>query len=99
MVGLAGVVAGLVFVSSLDRLIASPARSAIPFDVQIADVTEDDLEGEVLDQPARRRRVRSWPSAPLVVDGLDLERARGRGPARARSTSAIEEGRLPTDTR
>ena len=58
MVGLAGVVAGLVFVSSLDRLIASPARSAIPYDVGIADVTRDDLEGEVLGQPARRRRRR-----------------------------------------
>ena len=53
-VGVAGVVAGLVFVSSLDRLIESPARSAIPFDVGIADVTRDDLEANDHGRPPRR---------------------------------------------
>ena len=94
MVGVAGVVAGLVFVSSLDRLIASPSRSAIPYDVGIADVTVEDLEDEVLDNPLvgdvsyhdERTARRSRASRSTGT--------RSRTCA-ARSTSASRAGRLP----
>ena len=82
------------FVSSLDRLIASPSRSAIPFDVGIADVTRDDLEDEVLDNPLvgdvsvidERTACRSTGS---TVDGHAVEDLRGS------LDIGIQEGRLP----
>ena len=69
---MAGVVAGLVFVSSLDRLIDSPSRSAIPYDVGIADVTVEDLEGEVLDSPLVGD-VSITTSAPLSIEGIEVD--------------------------
>ena len=72
MVGVAGVVAGLVFVSSLDRLIASPARSAIPYDVGIADVTAEDLEGRC--SAARWSATCRSSERSLVVEGLTSSR-------------------------
>ena len=93
MVGVAGVVAGLVFMSSLDRLIDSPARSAIPYDVGIADVTAEDLEGEMLDSPLVGN-VTVTESAPLTVDGLDIS---GHALTNLRGSLdiGIQEGRLP----
>jgi len=92
-VGVAGVVAGLVFVSSLDRLIGSPARSAIPFDVGIADVTREDLEGEILDDPVVGD-VSVIESAPLLLDGLNVD-GHAIEDLRGSLDIGIEEGRLP----
>ena len=84
MVGVAGVVAGLVFVSSLDRLITSPARSAIPFDVGIADITKEDLEG------------RCWTTRSSATCPFLAERAcRGRGPRRVERARGRGSARLP----
>jgi hypothetical protein len=93
MVGIAGVVAGLVFLSSLDRLIDSPARSAIPFDVGIADVTRDDLEGEILDSPLVGD-IAVIASAPLALEGLAID---GHAVEELRGSLDIglEAGRLP----
>lgn len=71
VVGVAGVVAGLVFVASLDRLVTSPSRSGIPFDVLVADVTAEDME-PFLDHPLVSGVTMSH-SAPVVVDGRTLD--------------------------
>jgi hypothetical protein len=72
VVGIGGVVAGLVFVASLDRLIDSPTRSAVPYDVNIADVTAEDLEREVLDSPLVGD-VSAITSAPMSLEGLRVD--------------------------
>ena len=71
-VGLAGVVAGLVFVASLDGLVDSPVRSAVPFDALVSGVELEDLQGEVLDSPLVGG-VAMASSAPVTVDGLSLQ--------------------------
>ncbi len=92
-VGVAGVVAGLVFVSSLDRLIESPSRSAIPYDVGIADVTRDDLERTIMDDPLVGD-VSVIESAPLLVDGLSID-GHAIDALRGSLDIGIQEGRLP----
>jgi hypothetical protein len=92
-VGVAGVVAGLVFVSSLDRLIASPTRSAIPFDVGVADVTKEDFDAEIMDDPVVGD-VSVTETAPIRVDGLALE-GHAIEALRGSLDIGIEEGRLP----
>jgi hypothetical protein len=72
VVGVTGVVAGLVFVGSLNRLVTSPSRTGIPFDAIVADVTLDDLQGEVLDDP-RVGDVAITTNAPVRVGGLELD--------------------------
>ena len=92
-VGVAGVVAGLVFVSSLDRLIASPARSAVPFDVGIADVTREDLEGDILDDPVVGD-VSVTETAPLLLDGITVD-GHALDDLRGSLEIGLEEGRFP----
>jgi putative ABC transport system permease protein len=71
VVGVAGVVAGLVFVGSLDRLVASPSRAGIPYDAIVSDVDADDLE-PLLDDPLVGD-VTVAISAPLLLDGRALD--------------------------
>ncbi|MGH9084853.1 MAG: ABC transporter permease [Acidimicrobiales bacterium] len=94
IVGIAGVVAGLTFAASLDRLLASPSRSGIPFDVGVADVTPDEVEA-ILAEGDDLAAVVTQDGAPMVVDGraidghaltdvrgsLDIDLAAGRLPA------------------
>ena len=94
MVGLAGVVAGLVFVASLDRLTSSPARSAVPYDVYIADATREGLEREgVLDDDAVGA-LSLIESAPIDIGSLGLA---GHALTSLRGTVDIglEDGRFP----
>jgi hypothetical protein len=93
VVGIAGVVAGLVFVSSLDRLVDSPARSSIPFDVGIADVTVEDLEAEVMDDPLVGD-VSAITTAPLSIEGLRVD-GHAMEDLRGALDVGIEDGRLP----
>jgi hypothetical protein len=93
IIGLAGVVAGLVFISSLDRLTSSPARSAIPFDVKIADITKETLEAEVVGHPLVGE-VSFVASAPVVVDGVDLSGHTVEA-LRGSLEIGVEDGRLP----
>ncbi|MFL6206352.1 MAG: ABC transporter permease [Acidimicrobiales bacterium] len=93
MVGVAGVVAGLVYISSLDRLVSSPTRSAIPFDVLVADVTAEDLQGDVLDDP-RVGDVTVIETAPLSFDGRTVD-GHALQDLRGSLDIGLEEGRLP----
>lgn len=93
VVGLGGVVAGLVFVASLDRLATSPVRSAVPYDVSVADVTVADMEREVVDNPLVGS-VTMVESAPVELDGLEL----GGSALRSLEGSidiGLQSGRLP----
>jgi hypothetical protein len=94
MVGLAGVVAGLVFVASLDRLVSSPSRSAVPYDVYIADVTTDALEREGILEHRLVGDVSLIESAPVDAGGLDLAGHALRD-LRGSVDIGIERGRLP----
>jgi hypothetical protein len=93
VVGLGGVVAGLVFVASLDRVVMSPSRSAVPYDASVADVTLEDLEPEVVDSPLVGG-LTMIESAPIVLDGLDLH-AHALRPVRGSLDVGIKSGRLP----
>ena len=94
MVGLAGVVAGLVFVASLDRLVSSPARSAVPYDVFISDVTTEALEREgVLEDPLVGH-VSLVESAPVEIGSLDLV-GHALTDLRGEVEIGLEDGRLP----
>jgi len=50
VIGVAGVVGGLVFSTSLDRLLSEPARSAVLYDVLVSDVTDAGLV-DILEHP------------------------------------------------
>jgi hypothetical protein len=93
LVGVAGVVAGLVFISSLDRLESSPVRSAIPFDVLVADVTAEDLQGDVLDDPLVGD-VTVIETAPLSFDGQTVD-GHALQDLRGSLDIGMQEGRLP----
>ena len=93
VIGLGGVVAGLVFVSSLDRVVTSPARSAVPYDAFIADVTLEDLEPEVVDSPLVDE-LTMIDAAPVVLDGIDLT-GNAFTAVRGALDVGIESGRLP----
>ncbi|MET0903272.1 MAG: FtsX-like permease family protein [Acidimicrobiales bacterium] len=93
MVGVAGVVAGLVFVSSLDRLVSSPSRSAIPYDVGIADVTVEELEDEVLDHPLVGD-LSHTTSAPLLIEGTQVD-GHAIQDLRGSLDIGVQAGRLP----
>ncbi len=93
MVGVAGVVAGLVFISSLDRLVTSPSRSAIPYDVGIADVTVEELEDEVLDNPLVGD-LSYTTSAPLSLEGTEVD-GHAVEDLRGSLDIGVQAGRLP----
>jgi hypothetical protein len=92
VIGITGVVAGIVFTSSLDRVVTSPSRSGIPFDAIVADVDAADLEA-VLGEPGIGTVVTS-ASAPLVVDGRNVD---GHALTNLRGSLPIDlaDGRLP----
>ena len=92
VVGIAGVVAGIVFTASLDRLVTSPERSGLPFDALLSDVSDEDIE-LVLAMPEVGTAV-EVSSAPLTVDGADLH---GYALTEVRGSLPIDlaEGRLP----
>lgn len=92
VIGVAGVVAGLVFAASLDRLVASPARSAVPFDLLVADVDDADL-AVVADDPAVGTLVRV-DSAPIEVAGRSISSHALTGERGALAID-LEAGRLP----
>ncbi len=93
VIGLGGVVAGLVFVSSLDRLVTSPSRSAIPYDTFIADVTLADLEAEVLDSPLVGG-LTMVDAAPMFLDGVGLA-GNALQAVRGELDIGVQSGRLP----
>ncbi len=93
MIGTAGVVAGLVFVGSLDRLVASPSRSGTPYDIQVSDVTVEKLGPEVVDDP-RIDAVVETASAPVSLDGLELS-GHALTEVRGRAGVDVVTGRLP----
>jgi putative ABC transport system permease protein len=93
VLGIAGVVGGLVFVASLERLVESPARSAIPYDVGVADVTAEDLEAEVMDSPLVGD-VSAITSAPLSIEGLRVE-GHALEALRGSLDIGIDDGRMP----
>ena len=93
VVGLGGVVAGLVFVASLDRLVTSPVRSAVPYDVSVADVTLEDLEGEVLESPLVGA-VTLVESAPVELDGRTLS-GHALADVKGSLDIGLQSGRLP----
>lgn len=91
-IGVAGVVAGLVFIASLDRLTTSPMRSGVPFDVLVADVNDDNVD-EIL-QLRDAATVVITRSAPVELDGRSVP---GYSLDNRRGHLAIQltEGRLP----
>ncbi len=93
VIGLGGVVAGLVFVASLDRLVTSPSRSAVPYDAFIADVTLEDLEAEVVDSPLVGQ-LAMVDAAPVLLDGIDLD-GNAVQDVRGALDIGIQSGRLP----
>lgn len=91
-VGIAGAVAGLVFVSSLDRLTTSPERSGIPFDVTVSNVGEEDLR-TLLANPAVASVVETL-SAPVSVDSRTVP-AYALTSHQGKLAIHLTEGRLP----
>jgi hypothetical protein len=92
VVGVAGAVAGLVFVASLDRLVESPSRSGIPFEVIVSDVTAKDMEPALEEAPVGD--VVIVANAPLVLDGLDVD-GHAMEPLRGSLDIGVQDGRFP----
>ena len=93
IVGIAGVVAGLTFTASLDRLLDSPSRSGVPYDVLVSDVVPADVdailaEGDDLDA------VVTQAGAGIVVEGEAID---GHALTDHRGALDIDlaDGRLP----
>ena len=91
-VGIAGVVAGLVFTSSLDRLTSSPLRYGVPYDVLVSDVDEDALD-TILAMPDAATVVRI-EAAPLNLDGRTIP-AYSLDERRGHLAIHLVDGRLP----
>lgn len=92
IVGIAGVVAGIVFTASLDRLVTSPSRTGMPFDAYLSDVTDQDVAVAVA-TPGVGTAV-EVSSAPLTVDGADLH-GHALTDVRGSLTIDLDAGRLP----
>lgn len=92
VVGIAGVVAGIVFTASLDRLVTSPTRTGVPFDAVLSDVSDDEVE-RVLAM-AEVGTAAEVNSAPMTVEGVDLH-GYALTPRRGSVPIDLAEGRLP----
>lgn len=92
VIGIAGVVAGIVFTASLDRLVTSPTRTGMPFDALLSDVSDEDVE-LALGMPTVGTAT-EVSSAPLSVSGADLH---GYALTALRGSLPIDlsDGRLP----
>jgi hypothetical protein len=92
IVGVAGVVSGIVYTVSLDRLAGSDTRSGIPFDIVVSDVRAADVQA-LLDDPDVGTVV-AVDSAGLQLDGLDVS---GHALTAHRGSLPIDltDGRLP----
>ncbi|MEQ1786941.1 MAG: FtsX-like permease family protein, partial [Acidimicrobiales bacterium] len=93
IVGVAGVVGGLLFVSSLDRLTTSPSRSATPFDAYVSDVKVADFRDEVLPDPLVGD-VAIVRSAPVTLDQLTVS-GHAVDELRGPLDIGLESGRMP----
>lgn len=91
-IGVAGVVAGLVFIASLDRLTTSPMRSGVPFDVLVSDVDDDNVD-EILQLPDAGTVVVTR-SAPVELDGRSVP-GYSLDTRRGHLAIQLDEGRLP----
>lgn len=91
-IGTAGVVAGLVFVSSLDRLTGSPERSGVPFDVLVSDVRADGIESLLANEDVDS--VVGVEMAPVNLGGRSVP-AYSLDHHRGRLAIHLTDGRLP----
>lgn len=92
VLGIAGVVAGTVFAGSLDRLVDSPSRSGIPFDVQVSDTPPAAVD-MILELPEAATVV-VVDSAPIELDGRGLA-GHALEPRRGDIEIDLATGRLP----
>lgn len=92
VIGITGVVAGLVFSSSLDRLVTSPARTGIPYDVLAVDTPPAVIE-RLVDLPEASTVV-VVTTAPLELDGAVVT-GHAIDARRGELDIDVQSGRLP----
>jgi hypothetical protein len=92
VIGVGGVVAGIVYTASLDRLATSPQRAGVAYDALVADVRAGDVSA-LLDDPDIGSLV-TVESAGLTLDGHGVS---GHAITDLRGSLPIDldEGRLP----
>jgi hypothetical protein len=94
IVGIAGVVAGMTFTSSLDRLLDSPSRSAVPYDVLVSDVVPAEVE-DILEEGDDIDALVTVASAPVLLAGDRTVDGHALTPERGALDVDLGTGRLP----